>query len=171
MKYASIFLMLVFLFGCEDEIPYFKPSIDYIYNGYFKVWEKKNIIKNSITGEVTINETRDLNLQYIFKGNAILRSTDGGNSFDTLKDFHISMDSITFTYPNNGLHKTYYVTDLYRMKNGDPRKTDISNARDKVNPELKGFYLFLELENKEKISGENSVITEVILLYSEGYAE
>jgi hypothetical protein len=57
------------------------------------------------------------------------------------------------------------------MKNGDPRIKDISEPRDEQYPELDEFYLFLEIENKKKILAENSEITEVIFLYSEGFAE
>ena len=71
----------------------------------------------------------------------------------------------------NNARISYYVLDIFRMKNGDPRAENIPNQRDIDFPELAGFYLFLELENKKKVEQEGGLLTEVLLLYAEGYAE
>ncbi len=171
MKKYWILLLWIPFFACEDEIPDFNPTINHLYDGLFKVWSKKSIIRDLGTGTVTTSESRDLDLQYIFRKDAILRSTNGGESFDTLTDFYLSLDSISYTYPNEGLYESFYVRDVFRMKNGDPRIKDLVGPRDERFPELKEFYLFLELENKKKIQGENSEITEVLFLYSEGFVD
>jgi hypothetical protein len=171
MKKLWVIILWIPFIACEDEIPDFNPTVDHLYDGLFKVWEKKSIIRDLGTGEISVTKTRDLDLQYIFKKDAILRSTNGGASFDTLNDFFISLDSISYTYPNEGLHESFYMRDIFRMKNGDPRIRDLVEPRDEKYPELNEFYLFLELENKKKIKGENSEITEVLFLYSEGFAE
>jgi len=169
-KYWLIFLLIPVL-SCEDEFPEFTPTVDHLYDGLFRVWTKKSIIRDLGTGAITTNKVRDLDLQYIFKMDALLRSTSGGESFDTLTDFHLSLDSISYTYPNEGLQESFYVRDIFRMKNGDPRSKDLAEPRDEVFPELNEFYLFLVLENKKKTQAENSEITEVLFLYSEGFAE
>lgn len=171
MKKYWIILLWIPLFACEDDIPDFSPTVEHLYDGLFKVWSKKSIIRDLGTGTITTTKSRDLDLQYIFRRDAILRSTNGGESFDTLNDFFISVDSISYTYPNDGLHESFYVRDIFRMKNGDPRIRDLTEPRDEKFPELNEFYLFVELENKKKIQGENSEITEVLFLYSEGFAE
>ncbi|MBS0000422.1 MAG: hypothetical protein KFF73_15680 [Cyclobacteriaceae bacterium] len=170
-KYLMLLFLWIPLFSCEEEIPDFTPTVEHWYDGLFKVWRKKSIIRNLETGQVTTNEVRDLDLQYIFKRDAILRSTNGGASFDELTDFFLSLDSISYTYPNEGLSESFYVREVFRMKNGDPRLRDIVGPRDEEYPELDEFYLFLELENKKKTQGENSEITQVLFLYSEGFAE
>ena len=79
------------------------------------------------------------------------------------------MDSIAYIDPNNNTGESFYVLDIFRMRNGDYRINSIPNPRDEKYPELQGYYLFLQLENKAKKQAENGVITEIILLYSEGY--
>jgi hypothetical protein len=170
-KYWILLLIWFPLFSCEDEIPDFNPTVEHLYDGLFKVWSKKSIIRNLQTGAISINESRDLDLQYIFTRDALYRSTTGGASFDELTDFFISLDSISYSYPNEGSSESFFVRDVFRMKNGDPRIKDISEPRDEQYPELDEFYLFLEIENKKKILAENSEITEVIFLYSKGFAE
>lgn len=171
LKKYWVFLVFMILFSCEDEFPEFNPTVEHVYDGYFLVWSKKDVIRNPSTGAITTNTTRDFDRQYIFRKDAILRSTNGGKNFDTLTDFHISLDSISYTYPDGGLRESFFVRDIFRMKNGDPRIEDKVNPRDDKFPELKEFYLFLELENKKKSQGENSEITEILLLYSEGFDE
>lgn len=170
-KFWILLLIWLPLHSCEDEIPDFNPTVEHLYDGLFKVWSKKSIIRNLQTGVVTTNEARDLDLQYIFTRDALYRSTTGGDSFDELTDFHISLDSISYSYPGEGLSESYYVRDVFRIRNGDPRIKDITFPRDEEFPELDQFYLFLELENKKKTQAENSEITQVIFLYSTGFAE
>ena len=164
-------VILLPLVSCEEDVPDFNPQVNYLYDGLFKVWSKKNIIRNLQTGVISSNESRDIELQFIFTQDALYRSTTGGSSFDELSDFYISLDSITFAYPNEGLSESYYVREMFRMKNGDPRLEDVNEPRDNVYPELENFYLFLVLENKNKIIAENSEITQVMYLYSEGFAD
>jgi hypothetical protein len=171
LKKPGFFIILLILLACGDDFPDFNPSIDKIYQSEFKVWKKKDVAVENITGEITINETREMNLRYIFYEDQILRSTNDGISYDTLTDIHISMDSISYAYPNNGMSESFYVRDMFRMRNASLEERDVSNPRDEIFPELKGFYLFLELEDKEKKQAENSVITETYLLYSEGFPE
>ena len=56
------------------------------------------------------------------------------------------------------------------MKNGDPRFKDNFDPRDEVYPELDGYYLFLHLENKIQPEAEGGRLTEILLMYSEGFA-
>ncbi len=170
MKKFGLTILLALLFSCGDEFPEFNPAIEHIYKSEFKVWKKKDLIVNNSTGEITTVETRELNLQYIFFRDKILISTDRGNTYDTLTDIHISIDSIAYTYPNNGMHESFFVRDLFRMRDGSLIDDDQNNPRNEAFPELDGFFLFIELEDKEKRSGENSVITETYLMYSEGFA-
>jgi hypothetical protein len=170
-KYWLLFLFWIPLVSCEEDIPDFDPTVNHLYGSLFKVWYKKNIVRNLQTGAVSSSESRDLDLQYIFTRDILYRSTTGGASFDELTDFHVSLDSISYSYPSEGLSQSFFVKEVFRMKNGDPRLDDITEPRDEVFPELDDFYLFLVLENKKKTLAENSEITEVIWLYSEGFAE
>ena len=169
LKSLFILIVILFVFSCGDDFPEFSPAIDHIYQGEFKVWKKKDIAVDNATGDISINETREISLQYIFYTDRILRSSDGGLTYDTLTNIHISIDSITYQYPNDGMSESFYVRDLFRMRNASLEKMDEINPRDEVFPELDGFYLFLELEDKEKRQAENSTITESYLLYSEGF--
>ncbi len=171
MKKIFYLLIILVLSGCEDEFPEFNPSVDHVYGNQFMVWQKKDIIRDLSTGEIRINESRDIMLELILEEDRILRSTNGGETFDTLTDIHISLDSIAYCYPNNGFKESFFVTDIFRMPDGDPRNEGVSSPRDEKFPELKDFYLFLELENKKKSPGENSEITHVLLMYAEGYPE
>jgi hypothetical protein len=98
-------------------------------------------------------------------------SNDGGDSFSSFPDSYVGLDSISYADPNSGMRVSYYVLDVFRMKNGDPRIKNIDNPRDDAFPELKGYYLFLQLENKYKPDVEGGKLTEILLMYSEGYAD
>lgn len=143
-----------------------------LYQNQFKVWSRTDIITDPSTGKViSETESRDLNLQYIFTSDAVRVSNDGGENFLAFPDSHVSLDSIYYKNPGNGSRVSYYVLDVFRMKNGDPRTKNLSNPRDNDFPELIGFYLFLQLENKRKVEQEGGLLTEVLFMYAEGYAE
>jgi hypothetical protein len=56
-KYWILLLIWFPLFSCEDEIPDFNPTVEHLYDGLFKVWSKKSIIRNLQTGAISINES------------------------------------------------------------------------------------------------------------------
>jgi len=172
MKRQWYILLLLLIFSCtEEELP-FTPTVETLYKNQFKVWSKTSIITDPATGQIiSDNKSKDLNLQYIFTADAIKVSNDGGENFLTFPDSHVSLDSISYSDTENNARISYYVLDIFRMKNGDPRAENIPNQRDIDFPELAGFYLFLELENKKKVEQEGGLLTEVLLLYAEGYAE
>ena len=172
VKNIWIVILLLRLFSCaEEELP-FTPTTDALYKNQFKVWSKTDIITDPVTGKIiSENETRDLNLQYIFSAEDIKVSNDGGESFISFPDSYVSLDSIYYVDSGSGLRVSYYVHEVFRMKNGDPRAQHLSNPRDNAYPELKGFYLFIELENKRKVEQEGGILSETLLMYSEGYAE
>jgi hypothetical protein len=172
MRKLWIVIILAFIISCSDEELSYTPTVESLYSNQFKVWSKTDIIIDPGTGNViSRNESRDLNLQYILTPEAIHVSNDGGNSFNTFPDSYVGLDSIAFEDANSGARVSYFVLDVFRMKNGDPRAKNISNPRDDVFPELKGFYLFLQLENKNKPDAEGGKLTEILLMYSEGFAE
>jgi hypothetical protein len=172
MKVRWYIILLIMILACaEEELP-FKPTIEVLYNNQFKVWTKSEIITDPATGKIiSEKESRDLNLQYIFTANEIKVSNDGGENFLAFPDSHVSLDSIAFEDSGSGTRVSYKVLDIFRMKNGDPRAKEIPNQRDVDFPELEGFYLFIELENKKKVEQEGGLLTESLLMYSEGYAE
>jgi len=172
MKKLWLILIIVFAFSCSDEELSFTPTVESLYLNQFKVWSKTDIIVDPGTGNIiSENETRDLILQYVFKPDAILVSNDGGDSFSTFPDSYVGLDSISYSDPNSGARVSYYVLDVFRMKNGDPRAKSITNPRDDAFPELNGYYLFLQLENKNKSDAEGGKLTEILLMYAEGYAD
>lgn len=165
-------IILFSLLSCAEEELSFTPTVDALYKNQFKVWSKTDIITDPATGKViSENETRDLNLQYIFSVDDIKVSNDGGDSFISYPDSYVSLDSIYYLDSGSGSRVSYFVHEVFRMKNGDPRTQSISNPRDNAYPELKGFYLFIELENKRKVEQEGGLLTEILTMYSEGYAE
>jgi hypothetical protein len=172
MKKLWPVFILIFVFSCSDEELPFTPSVEALYNNQFKVWSKTDIITDPSTGKIiSENETRDLSLQYVLSSDNIRVSNDGGMNFSTFQESSVSLDSISYSVPGSGARISYVVLDVFRMKNGDPRTKNISNPRDDVYPELKGFYLFLQLENKRKVEQEGGILTEILLMYSEGYLE
>ena len=165
-------IVVAFLFSCSDEELSYTPTVESLYSNQFKVWSKTDVIVDPGSGQViSENESRDLNLQYILSANDIKVSNDGGNSFMTFPDSHVGLDSIAYEDPNSGARVSYYVLEVFRMKNGDPRAKELYNPRDDIFPELKGYYLFLHLENKQKKEAEGGILTEFLYMYSEGYAE
>jgi hypothetical protein len=165
-------IAIVFLFSCTDEEPSFTPTVESLYSNQFKVWSKTDIIVDPGTGNViSENESRDMNLQYIFSSDNIRVSNDGGETFLTFTDSYVGLDSIAYEDPGSGARVSYFVLEVFRMKNGDPRAKGISNPRDDAFPELKGYYLFLHLENKQKREAEGGLLTEFLYLYAEGYPE
>lgn len=172
MKRLWLLFIIFFILSCTDEELPFTPSVEALYKNQFKVWSKTDIITNPNTGKIISEyETRDLNLQYIFTADAIMVSNDGGENFLPFPDSHVSLDSISYTDTSSGARVSYYVLDVFRMKNGDPRTKNLTNQRDNAFPELKGFYLFLKLENKKRIEQEGGLLKEILLMYAEGYPE
>lgn len=172
MKKLWLIIVIAFIISCSDEELSFTPTVESLYSNQFKVWSKTDIIIDPGTGNIiSENETRDLNLQYIFSSTDIKVSNDGGDSFMSFPESYVGLDSIAFEDTNSGARVSYYVLEVFRMKNGDPRAKEISNPRDDAYPELKGYYLFLHLENKEKREAEGGLLTELLYMYAEGYAE
>ena len=172
MKKLWFVLIIILAFSCSDEELSFTPTVESLYLNQFKVWSKTDIIIDPGTGGIiSENETRDLNLQYVLKSDVIHVSNDGGDSFLSFTDSYVGLDSISYVDSNSGIRVSYYVLDVFRMKNGDPRIKGTTNPRDNTFPELKGYYLFLQLENKRKPDVEGGKLTEILLMYSEGYAD
>jgi hypothetical protein len=170
-RFLLLFIILSVLSCTDEELP-FSPSVEALYKNQFKVWSKTDVITDPGTGKIiSENETRNLNLQYIFTSEAVNVSNNGGDNFLPFPESHVSLDSISYTDTSSGIRVSYYVLDVFRMKNGDPRAKNLTNPRDNAFPELRGYYLFLQLENKKKIEQEGGLITEILLMYAEGYAE
>ena len=169
--HKSWIIILLFLFSClEEELP-FNPTIDHVYDNLFLVWKRTNLATNNKTGEISRTITRESNLQYIFNKGTVSRSTDGGELFVNYPDSYVGSDSISLVNAEGEVIESFFVREIYRMKNGSILDKEKSNPRDEVFPELKGFYLFLELEKKQKTDIEGSTVTEIYLLYAEGYPE
>jgi len=171
MRRLWIGLILLVIFSCTEEELSFTPSVESLYLNQFKVWSKTDIIIDPATGEkISESETRDLQLQYIFTSETVSVSNNGGENFFTFPDSYIGLDSISYTDPGSGVRVSYYVLEVFRMKNGDPRFKDYFDPRDEFYPELDGYYLFLHLENKNQPEAEGGRLTEILLMYSEGFA-
>ena len=171
MRRLWIALIVFAIFSCGEEELSFTPTIESLYLNQFKVWSKTDIIIDPATGEkISESETRDLQLQYIFTPETVSVSNNGGENFFTYPDSYIGLDSISYTDPGSGVTVSYYVLEVFRMKNGDPRFKDNFDPRDEVYPELDGYYLFLHLENKIQPEAEGGRLTEILLMYSEGFA-
>jgi len=172
MRRLWIVLIVFAIFSCSEEELSFTPTVESLYLNQFKVWSKTDIIIDPATGDkISENETRDLQLQYIFTRDTVRVSDNGGDNFFTFPDSYIGLDSISYTDPNSGVTVSYYVLEVFRMRNGDPRFKDYNDPRDQVFPELDGYYLFLHLENKHRPEVEGGRLTEIILMYSEGYTD
>ena len=172
MRKLWIIVLTFIVFSCQDEEPAFTPTVESLYLNQFKVWSKTDIIVDPSTGKtISKSESRDLNLQYVFTSGTVHVSNNSGESFNSFPDSHIGLDSISYTDPNSGTTVSYYVLDVFRMKNGDPRFKDFTNPRDNTFPELKGYYLFLHLENKNRPEVEDGRLTEILLMYAEGYSD
>jgi hypothetical protein len=172
MKKLWHVLIILILFSCTDEELSFTPTVESLYLNQFKVWSKTDIIIDPGTGDIiSENETRDLNLQHVYTPDDIFVSNDGGDNFTKFEDSYVGLDSISYTDSNNGVTVSYYVLEVFRMKNGDPRAENISNPRDQAFPELDGYYLFLRLENKNRPEVEGGILTETLLMYAEGYID
>jgi len=172
MKKLWFGFIILLIFSCTDEEPSFIPSVESLYLNQFKVWSKTDIITDPASGNIiSENETRDLKLQYVLTKDDIFVSDDGGENFTKFTDSYVGLDSISYTDPNSGITVSYWVLEVYRMKNGDPRAKNIPNARDEAFPELNGYYLFLHLKNKKRPNVEGGRLTEFLLMYAEGYAE
>jgi len=165
-------VIILVLFSCTEEELSFTPTVESLYLNQFKVWSKTDIIIDTGTGDIiSENETRDLNLQYVYTPDDIFVSNDGGDNFIKFEDSYVGLDSISYTDPNSGVTVSYYVLEVFRMKNGDPRAQNISNPRDQAFPELDGYYLFLHLENKNRPKVEGGRLTETLLMYAVGYID
>jgi hypothetical protein len=172
MRRLWIALIVFAIFSCGEEEPSFTPTVESLYLNQFKVWSKTDIIVDPSTGNViSENESRDLKLQYIFTPDTVRVSDNSGESFNTFPDSYIGLDSISYTDTNSGFTVSYYVLEVFRMKNGDPRFRNYDDPRDDVFPELDGYYLFLHLENKNRPEVEGGRLTERLLMYSEGYTD
>lgn len=172
MRRIPVIIVILLTFSCSEEELSFTPSVEALYKNQFKVWSKTDIITDKITGKViSETESRDLSLQYIFSNNVVHVSNDGGLNFQAFPNSHVSLDSISYADENSGARVSYTVQEVFRMKNGDPRTKNISNPRDDAFPELKGYYLFLRMENKKRVEQEGGILTEVLQMYAEGYAE
>jgi hypothetical protein len=170
MKRFWIWILIIALYSCTDDEPEFVPDVDVLYLNQFKVWEIIEIITDPETGNfISSSKSRNLNLQYIFTKDEVRRSVDAGDNFLAFPNSIVTLDSISYVDPNNNTGESFYVLDIFRMRNGDYRINTIPNPRDQNFPELQGYYLFLQLENKAKKQVENGILTEILLLYSEGY--
>ena len=164
-------LILLVIFSCTEEELSYTPTVESLYSNQFKVWSKTDIIIDAATGEkISESETRDLQLQYIFSPGTVHVSNNGGENFFTFPDSYIGLDSISYNDPGSGERVSYYVLEVFRMKNGDPRFKENFDPRDEAYPELDGYYLFLHLENKNRPEAEGGRLTEILLMYSEGFA-
>jgi len=170
LKRFWILMLLIGLFSCSDDEPEFIPEVDVLYLNQFKVWEITEILTDPQTGNIiSTSNSRNLNLQYIFTPDTVRRSEDAGDNFLAFPNSTITLESISYSDPDNNLGESFNVLDIFRMRNGDYRINTIPNPRDQKFPELQGYYLFLQLENTAEKQAENGVITEILLLYSEGY--
>ena len=171
MRKLWIGLILLVIFSCTDEELLFTPTVESLYLNQFKIWSKTDIIIDPANGSIiSENVTRDLQLQYIFTPDTIRASNNGGENFFAFPDSYIGLDSISYIDQNSGERISYYVLEVFRMKNGDPRFKDYFDPRDEAYPELDGYYLFLHLENKTQLEVEGGRLTEKLLMYSDGYA-
>lgn len=163
-------LLVLVVFSCAEEELSFVPTVESLYLNQFKVWSRTDILYDPSTEDlISENTYRDLNLQYIFTPDTVRSSDNGGESFFIFPESYIGLDSISFTDASGEAKVSYYVLEVFRMKNGDPRFQNLNNPRDQVFPELDGFYLFLHLENKNRPEVEDGRLIERILMYSEGY--
>ena len=172
MRRIWIVLLVLIMFSCAEEELSFVPTVESLYLNQFKVWSKTDIIYNpSNENLISENTSRDLNLQYIFTSDTVRASDNGGESFFTYPDSYIGLDSISFSDANGEFTVSYYVLEVFRMKNGDPRFRDYNDPRDQTFPELDGFYLMLHLENKNRPEVEGGRLIERLMMYSEGYTD
>ena len=172
MRRIWIVLLILFAFSCAEEELSFVPTVESLYLNQFKVWSKTDIIYDPASEElISETTTRDLSIQYIFTPDAVLASENGGESFFTFPDSYIGLDSISFTDATGEATVSYYVLEVFRMKNGDPRFKDFNDPRDQAFPELDGFYLMLHLENKNRPEVEGGRLVERLMMYSEGYTD
>ena len=159
------FIGLIFtIFSC-DKTEEFAPNVKYLYSPLWKVWEIRYVDENATDNTSLL---RDIDSRYIFTDSVTYLSNNRGESFINYKTNHLSLDSISFILitPELTDYRSYLVTNMYVMN--DPSSPDDNDriSRNNIFPELKGKFLFLRLQNKNKILIEGRKMTEYLLLYN-----
>jgi hypothetical protein len=150
--------------GCSDNDE-FVANERYLYSPAWKVWEIRKVDVSA--PQNTILE-RDINARYIFTDTVTYVSNTEGKSYSTYTTNHLGLDSIVFTLvtAEGTDHRAYKFSTMYTMEDADPPTDQERTDRDRQFPELSGKFLFLRLENKEKDTVNNRVMTEFLLLYN-----
>lgn len=162
--FLTIGVCLLFTTGCTDNDE-FVANTKYLYSPVWKVWEIRKVDVNAPQNTIL---DRDIMARYIFTDSVTYVSNTEGKSYSPYRTDHLGLDSIVFTLvtPEGSDHKAYNFATMYTMADADPPTDQERKERDNQFPELSGKFLFLRLENKQKDTISNRVMTEYLLLYN-----